>query len=517
MPDSLGSGFYFDQAEADRVVEFAEKFLTHQKGELSGKPFIPDQWQIADILAPLFGNKRVADGTRQYRQAICFLPRKQGKSHIAVLIALYCLFCDKEAGAEVYCCASDTSQAEIVFTIARDMVLASPALRKRCKVYRRSIVVPATRSVFRVLSSDAASKHGANASCIVYDEVHAWKSRELYDVLHTSTGARRQPLELVISTAGIYDPHSLAWSLYSYAKGCRDGSIDDPYTLPVIYEAAPDAHFLDRDAWRQANPGLGSSIKEEYIEREAKRAAIEPSYENRFRQLHLGQWPQQVTRWLPIDAWNQCRKDLPDLTGIPCFGGLDLSSTLDISAFVLCFDTSDGPFLLPRFWIPEAKLKNTRDKAPYRQWHRDGHLIATPGDVIDYDFIRQEILALAEQYDIQSIRYDPYNATQLCTQLAEQDGLYMLQHRQGYVSMNAPCKELERRIVSRSIAHPGNPVLDWMVGNVSIRTDPAGNIKPDKSKSTERIDGVVASVMALSGMLAGTERSVYEDRGLISV
>lgn len=509
---------YFDQDEVDRVVDFAARFCSHQKGEWANTPLILDSWQINDIIAPLFGTRR-EDGTRQYRQCIAFLPRKQGKSTLAVLVALYCLFCDGEQGGEVVCAASDASQAAIVFDIAKDMVLASPALRKRCKVYRRSIVVPSTKSVFRVLSSDAASKHGMNCSAIIYDETHAWKSAEMYEVLHTSTGARRQPLEFMISTAGTYDPNSLAWHLYTYAKGCKDGSINDPSTLACIYEAPADADYREPKTWKLANPALGKSVKLEFLEREAKRAEAQPSSENTFRRLHLGQWPQQVTRWLKIEDWNACKVDaMPDLTGLRCVAALDLSTTTDVSALCLAFLLPDERiFLLPRFWIPEAKLKNTRDGAPYARWAKDGHLITTPGNVVDYAFIRSAILALAKQYDIKEIRYDAWNATQLCTQLAEEDGLTMTQMRQGYKSISFPAKELERRIIARTIAHMGNPVMDWMVGNVAIRTDPAGNIKPDKSKSTARIDGVVASVMAISGLLATEQRSVYEGRGLLTV
>lgn len=500
--------YYFDADEASRVVEFSTRYLTHQKGEFAGSPFVPDDWQVDRILAPLFGTFR-EDGTRKYRQAICYLPRKNGKSTLAVLVALYCLFCDSEPGAEVYCAAADTSQAEIVFNIARAMVEDSPTLRKRCKIYRRSIVVPETNSVFRVLSSDANTKHGFNASAIIYDELHAWKSRELYDVLHTSTGARRQPLEFIISTAGIYEPEGIAWQLYDYAKKVEEGTIEDPAVLPCIYEAASEADYRDPEVWAKANPGLGASIKREYLEAEAKRAAAEPSYENTFRRLHLGQWTQQVTRWLKIEDWQACAQEIPDLTGRECFGGLDLSTTTDFSAFVLAFP-GDPTYLLPFFWIPEGRLQQSRDRVPYDLWERQGLLTATPGAVVDYEQIRADINELARTYNLQEIRFDPWNATQLATQLGEQDGFKLTQMRQGFVSMNAPTKEFERRIIGRTLAHNDNAVLNWMIGNVAVKQDPAGNLKPDKSKSTERIDGVVAGIMALSGAMAAREQPDYD-------
>ena len=507
----------FDADAAERVCRFFAKYLIHVKGTLAGKPFILADWERERIVYPLFGTKD-DDGKRRIRTVYCELGRGNGKTSLAAGIALYLLFGDGEQGAEIYAAATDATQAAIQFDIARAMVEASPALRKRCKLYRRSIVVPSTNSFYRVISAKAASKHGFNSHGIIFDEVAQQPNRELYDTLHTSTGKRAQPIEFLITTAGVYDKNSIGWQLHDYAIKVRDGVIDDSSFLPVLYSADAEDDIQSEDTWRKANPTYPVSPTRDYMARESKKALDLPSYHNTFLRLQLGIWTQQSTRWLSVPAWEACKRDIPDLSGIPCYGGLDLSSTLDISAFVLAFDMPDGvPYLLPRFWIPDAKLKNTADRAPYRQWHRDGYLIATPGEVIDYDFIHSEIASLAEQHDINSIRYDPYNATQLCTQLAEQDGLEMLQHRQGYVSMNAPCKELERRIVSRTIAHPGNPVLDAHVGSVSIRTDPAGNIKPDKEKSTERIDGVVAATMALAGVMAGDGASVYATRGLLSV
>jgi phage terminase large subunit-like protein len=509
---------YFDSDAADRAQTFFERYLTHSKGELAGQPFIPATWQLDRIIRPLFGWKD-DDGQRLIRTVYCELGRGSGKTTLAAGIALYLLFADMEPGAEIYSAAVDASQAAISFDIAKAMVMASPALRKRCKVYRRSIVVPSTNSVYKVITSEAKSKHGFNSHGIIFDEVAQQPDRELWDTLHTSTGKRRQPIEFLVTTAGVYDPQSIGWELHDYAIRVRDGAIEDPSFLPVIYAADAEDDIQSPDTWRKANPNYPISPTHPYMARESKKASELPSYGNTFLRLQLGIWTQQVTRWLSLEDWHACKLDaLPDLSGLPSVAGLDLSTTTDISALVLAFQMPDDRiFLLPRFFVPEAKLTNTRDKAPYARWAKDGHLTTTPGNVIDYSFIRSEILSLAEQYGIEEIRYDPYNATQLCTQLAEDDGFTMTQMRQGYLSMSPPAKELERRIMSRTIAHDGNPVLDWMIGNVAIRSDPAGNIKPDKAKSTARIDGVAASVIAISGIMAGDGGSVYEHRGIISL
>lgn len=494
--------FWFDEESANRAVEFFGRWLRHQKGEFAGRSLTLDEWQADEIIRPLFGWKR-KDGTRKYRTVWVEVPRKNGKTTLAAGVGLYLLFADGEQGAEVYSAAADRDQAAIAFDLARSMVEAEPALRKRAQVYRRSIVVPGTGSSYKVLSADARSKHGFNAHGIIFDEVHAQPNRELYDVLHTSTGARRQPVEFLITTAGIYDPESIAWQLHEYAIKVRDGTISDPSFLPVIYGAPAEADYRDAAVWEASNPGLGISVKRDYLAAEAKRAEEEPSYENTFRRLHLNQWTQQVTRWIKVEDWQACASafDMEALKGRLCFPALDLSTTTDISALALVFPPEgDEPYrVLPFFWCPENTIikRSRRDRVPYDAWVRDGFMEATPGDVVDYTFIRHRINELSQVYRFGPIAFDPWNATQLATQLGEDDGFEMVEHRQGYVSMNEPSKEFERLVVSRGLAHPDNPVLNWMVSNVSVRRDPAGNIKPDKERSTGRIDGVVASVMGI--------------------
>lgn len=495
------SDFWFDEAAADRAVEFFTRWLKHQKGEYAGRPLTLDDWQAEKIIRPLFGWRR-KNGMRKYRTAYVEIPRKNGKTTLAAGVGLYLLFADGEQGAEIYSAASDRDQAAIAFDLAKSMVGTEPALRKRAQVFRRSIVVPATGSSYKVLSADAKSKHGFNAHGVIFDEVHAQPNRELYDVLHTSTGARRQPIEFLITTAGIYDPESIAWQLHSYAERVISGEIDDPSFLPVIYGAPKEADYRDQSVWEAANPGIGISVKADYLAAEAKRAEEEPSYENTFRRLHLNQWTEQVTRWIKKEEWGACAGAVPDLSGRRCFPALDLSTTTDISALALVFPPiveADPYHVLVFFWCPENKVRKASqaDRVPYDAWVRDGYMTSTAGDVVDYAFVRRDINALSKKYQFGPFAFDPWNATQLATQLGDEDGFTMLEHRQGFVSMNEPSKEFERLVISKRIRHGGNPVLTWMISNVALKRDAAGNIKPDKERSTGRIDGVVAVVMGV--------------------
>lgn len=511
---SAPAEFWFDEKAADLKVEFFSRFLRHQKGELAGRALNLDDWQANEIIRPLFGWRR-RDGTRKYRTCYVEIPRKNGKTTLAAGVGLILTFADHEPGAEVYSAAADREQAAIAFDLAKSMVESEPALRRRAQLFRRSIVVPSTGSSYKVISADARTKHGFNASGIILDEVHAQPNRELYDVLHTSTGARRQPIEFLITTAGIFDPESIAWQLHAYAEQVRDGAVDDPSFLPVIYGAPKDADYRDPQVHAATNPGAGRSVSLEYLAAEAKRAESEPSYENTFRRLHLNQWTQQLTRWIPIEAWAACASPLPDLTGRACFPALDLSTTTDISALALLFppEEEDEPYwLLPFFWCPENRImqRSQRDRVPYDAWVRDGYMEATPGDVIDYAYIRRRVIELSSRYRFGPLAYDPWNATQIATELGEQDGFTMIEFRQGYISMNEPAKEFERLVVSQRLRHGGNPVLNWMVSNVTVRTDPAGNIKPDKEKSTGRIDGVVAAVMGIGMAIRQAPEPVYD-------
>lgn len=503
------------------AVRFFEQLLVHSKGEWAGEPFRLQAWQRDDIIRPLFGWKR-ADGTRQYRKAYIEIPRKNGKSTLSSGIALALLLLDNEPGAQVFSAAADRDQAAICFEEAKLMVEASPALSRFAKPYRRTIKAPKINGEYRVLSADAYTKHGLNAHGIVFDELHAQPNRDLWDVLNTSTGARRQPLMVMITTAG-YDRNSICWEQHEYALGVLEGKIEDDSYFAYIAAADDDDDWTDPVVWAKANPGLGVTIKLDYLEAECRRAMQVPAYQNTFRRLHLDQWTSQDSRFLDMAAWDACAGEvLPDLTGRECYAGLDLASTTDIAAFVLVFppEAADEPFwVLPRFWIPGENMvdRGRRDRAPYEAWVRQGLITATPGNVIDYATIEAEIAALGERYNIREIAYDRWGATQMSQDL-EGMGFEMVQMGQGFASMSAPTKELVRLILSGELAHGGNPVMRWMADNMAVRQDPAGNVKPDKGKSTQKIDGVVSLIMALDRCIrAGNQVSVYEDRGVYTL
>lgn len=505
---------------AEDVIRFFRTRLTHVKGELAGRRLKLAPWQCRDIITPLFDTKR-EDGLRQYRTCYVEIPRKNTKSTLAAGLALYLLYADGEPGAEIISAAADRQQAAIVFDIAKSMVEASPKLRDMAVIYRREIVIPSTGSVYRVISSEAYSKHGMNLHGAMVDELHAHESRELLDVLQTSMGARRQPLLFIITTAG-HDRQSVCWEFHQHAERVKQGTLIDPSFLPVLYGAPVEADWSDPAVWAAANPGLGMSLKRDYLEQECRRAQEMPGYQNQFRRWHLNQWTESATVWLPMDWWDRgaVAVDREALRGRRCYAGLDLSTTTDLSALVLVFPDEEGGYdILPFAWCPRDNiLKRSRaDRVPYEAWARDGYLEATEGNVVDYDVIRERLKALAILYDIREIAYDRWGATQLVTQLQD-DGATVVPVGQGYQSLSAPSKELEKLVRGAALRHGGHPVLRWCVANAMIEQDPAGNIKPSKRKSTERIDLLVALVMALDrASRSGGGASIYETRGVLAL
>jgi phage terminase large subunit-like protein len=508
---------------AERVTKFVQT-LRQSKGEWAGKPLLLLPWQV-DIVGHIYGTLR-PDGNRQYRTAFIEVPRKNGKSSLCAALALYHLIADGESGAEVYLAAVDRDQAAIVFGIAADMVRQHPALRKRLQVVpsTRRIVDVATSSMLRVIASDAGGSHGFNASCVIADEVHAWPSRELWDVLSTSTGARRQPLMIGITTAG-FESNSLGGQLHEYAERVRDGVVDDPSFLPVLYGAEPDEPWDDPAVWRKANPSLGHTVSEEYLAGECARAKAVPAYESAFRRLHLCQWVNQETRYLPMEAWADCAggvtfADLEaELDGEVCYGGLDLSATTDMTALVLVFPRGDGRYdVVPRFWLPgdDIKRRSERDRVPYDVWARQGLLTLTPGNVVDYAHVRAEVNALARRYVIGGISYDRWAATQLVQELVA-DGIDMAPMSQGMASMAAPTSALLQLTLGRKLRHANHPILRWQADNLVVISDAAGNVRPAKHKARQRIDGIVALIMGIdrASRNAGAGASVYEERGML--
>ncbi len=476
-------------------MKFFERFFTHAKGDKGGQPFLLEPWQ-RDYVRALFAER---DGRRQIRTSLLAVPRKNGKSTLCAGLALKLLM-EPEPGGEVYSCAASRDQARLVFDTARIAVEQSPVLSQHLKVYRSAIVCEKTHATYKALSAEAGIQHGLNPSGVIFDELHAQPNRELVDVMATSMGARSQPLMVYITTAG-YDRKSICWEIWKYAESVAAGAVKDERFLSAIYAAGPKADWKDEATWTAANPNLGVSVKLDFLRSECARAVEMPAYENTFRQLYLNQWTEQDTRWLRMDHWAQGNASCPvPLEGRECWAGLDLATTFDTTALVLLFPLDDGTFWVePHFWIPEenAHQRERRDKVPYLTWHRQGHLHITEGNVTDFDKVRADINGLAKKYQIRGVGLDPWNSAQLGLQL-QGDGLQMEQYRQGYGSLSAPSKQFENWVVSGKVLHGGHPVLAWQAGNVAIQTDSAaGNIKPSKARSTERIDGIVSLVMAI--------------------
>ena len=510
--------YYFDKSAAQKAVGFIETFITHTKGELSGQPFLLEDWQ-KKIVSDLFGWKNKKTDLRKYRTAYIQIGRKNGKSTLASALALKMLFADAdERGSEIYSAAGDRQQAGIVHEIAKGMILANPELSKRSKVYRNSIVNESKGNFYQAISSDSKTKHGFNANCIIFDELHTQPNRDLWDTLTTSVGSRRQPLIIAITTAG-YDRNSICHEIYKYAKQVESQAVKDETFYSCIYEAEMDDDITDEDVWKKANPNYGVSLKKNYMEIESQRAVDVPSYQNTFKRLMLNIWTDSVSVWIPNNEWMECHQefDYSTLENCDAWGGLDLASTRDISAFVLLFKVDEKYIVLPHLFIPEenAKKRSERDGVDYVTWKNQGHIIATDGDVADYNFIKEKINELSKKYRIQSIAYDRWNASQLVIDL-QNDGANMDPFGQGFVSMSAPTKELEKLIIGKQIIHNDNPCMNWMLSNVAIQEDPAGNIKIAKNKSKEKVDGMVALVMALGEKMSGESTdSVYDERGLL--
>ena len=447
-------------------------------------------------------------------------------SELAAAIALLLTCGDGEQRAEVYGCAADRQQASIVFEVAADMVRMSPALSKRVKLLastKRIIYLP-TNSFYQVLSAEAYSKHGFNVHGVVFDELHTQPDRRLYDVMTKGSGdARVQPLFFLITTAGT-DTQSICYEVHQKAEDILEGRKTDPTFYPVIYGAAEEDDWTSPKVWEKANPSLGITIGSDKVEMACESAKQNPAEENSFRQLRLNQWVKQSVRWMPMAKWDSCAFpiDPAGLEGRICYGGLDLSSTTDLTAFVLVFppeDEEDKYTVLPYFWIPEGNmdLRIRRDHVQYDVWEKQGYLQTTEGNVVHYGFIERFIEELNTKYNIKEIAFDRWGAVQM-TQNLEAMGFTVVPFGQGFKDMSPPTKELMKLTLEEKLAHGGHPVLRWMMDNIFVRTDPAGNIKPDKEKSTERIDGAVATIMALDRALRNRGQvidSVYADRGLL--
>jgi phage terminase large subunit-like protein len=522
LVDGAERGLRFDPDAAEKVIAFCS-LLKHTKAEWNEMPFLLEPWQQF-IIACLFGWKR-SNGYRRFRTAYLELPRKNGKSTLGSALALYMLFADGEASAEIYSAAADKTQAGIIFLPAKAMLEASPALlEEKPNIYQHTISVPSTHSFYRIVSADAKHQQGFNSHLILFDELHEQPTRDLWDVLASSMGARRQALMVAMTTAG-YDRNSICWEQHEYARQILEAITEDDSFFAIIYGAAEDDNMLDEGIWEQVNPNLGISVKREFLREEAQKAKSVPAYQNTFRRYYLNQWTSQQARWLDMEAWNVCGEPFDEglLTNGDCYGGLDLASESDLAAFVLDFpEEVEGEDQrhrwLAKFWIPGENIEQRmrEHRVEYDVWIRDGLIQITEGNIIDYEVILRDIEALGLKYNIKEIAFDRWGATQVSTRLAQM-GFSVVGFGQGMASMAAPTKELLRIVLGKRLEHGGNPVLKWNADNMVVDTDAAGNVKPNKKMSRQKIDGVVAGIMALSRAMLHEDEggSAYEERGLV--
>lgn len=530
---SIRGRYFFDRGEANRWCRFIEGHLRLTEGEKRGRRFKLQRWQRR-IVRRVFGWRRRADGTRRYRRVWLELPRKNGKSEFAAALALALLVLDGEGGAQVYTCAIDKDQAKIVFDKAAVMAASSETVSRKVEVLKTSVYFSRLNGRLMPLSSVVATKHGLSPSAAVYDEVHEMPDGQLIDVVHKGTGARAQPLEIYITTAGLTG-QGIAWEMHQYALDVLAGRVVDEELLVMIFAAGEKDDWRDPAVWAKANPSLNVSLKIGYLESECRLAQRSPRAENDFRRFHLNQWTSQAVRWLPMADWDLCSERPGDpgywqdlraamrdgaFRDRRAYAGLDLAKSRDMTALVWYLPADragERSILIPRFWLPEEAMTtvSTVQARMYQDWERSGALLFTRGRVTDYDFLIEEIFADVEVVRLQLLGYDPYNAEDLSRRLQD-EGVPVMEVRQGIRTMAPPSKDLERRVVGHMLEHGNHPVLRWMADNVTVETDVNNNIMPRKGKNAQKIDGITASILALCAEVAapGPKTISYEAGGI---
>lgn len=529
-PFRATGGAWFDPEAAQLALDFFPECVRHVEGEKAGQPFVLEPWQRA-VVANLFGWKRkdlLGRTVRRYREALIYVPRKNGKTPWMAGLALFVLFADDEAGQQNYIAAESREQAGKLFRHAKGMVAREPELASRCRVYGGTAAAGQAKSIVKrddetsflqVISADADSQHGGNSHLVIVDELHAQPDRELIDVLTTSTASlnRKQTLVIYITTAD-FQRESICNEKHAYACKVRDGLIDDPAFLPVVYEAALDADWTAPETWRKANPNLGVSVSEEYLARECKKAQENPALENTFRRLNLNQKTEQDVRWLPMDQWARCGQhfDPATLDGRDCWAGLDFGWRDDYAALVLVWNVEGVFYCLPWFWLSREGSRDKRQQ-PTAEFLARGLVTLTDGNATDIEAIYAKLRELRERYNIREVALDPANARKQGQDLMA-DGFEVFEFIQSRRSYTEPCRFLEALLRDGKLRHGGNRVLAWMASNAVAELDGLGQIMPKKKKSSEKIDGLVALVMGLGrAMMHADDTSVYEGRGILTL
>ena len=512
--------YYIDIETAKVLVTFISK-LKHTGGEFAGVEFQLLDFQIVWLI-DVICTKKHSNNKRRYTTAILFIPRKNGKTELIAALLNYFLFVDKEKGKEIYCAANETQQAQIIYGATETMIKQNKTLFANSETWKSTKTIEKQgefKDFIKVLTANADTKDGLKPYIFVYDELHAAKDSLLYTVLEEGMAHRTEPLAIIISTAG-YIQNGIMKRKYEYAKQVREGVIEDDSFYSMIFEPDEGDDWTDEATWIKCNPALGYGVKLDYLRNKFAKAKVSGEEEVFFKTKHLNIWTNAATVWIRDETWQASQSyklELEDMAGRECYGGLDLASTTDIAAFTLVFPRSDGGLdCLFRFWIPEDNMieRSKRDRVPYVDWVRDGYIIATAGNVIDYDFIERDILALTD-LNIKFINYDRWNATNLTNHLTD-NGLTMMGFGQGFQSMSSPTKMLETLALQGKINHQNNPVIRWMLSNVALKKDAAENIKVDKAVSRDRVDGIVSLVMAIAGWSSELKEEVnpYETRGI---
>jgi len=525
--------YYFDEKAADSAVRYIEGNIRHVKGELAGKLLKLEEWQKNEIIRPLFGWKKRQDGTRKFSSAYVEVPKKSGKSFLAASMAAIFLDIDKEGGSEIVGVAWGRKQASLVFDATKEVIKKSPRLNKKCQVYRNTIQAPdhiGGTKKYHILSKEAGAEDGLNPQLAVIDELHEHKNSNVVEMVEKSMAARKQPLSFIITTAGS-DLYGIGHQRHQYAIDVVKGIYEDDNLLVCIYGADKDDDPFSEETWKKVNPNYGVSVYKEAYEREAAKAKGSSASLNSFKRYYLNIWTQSADGWISDVVWKESskyknkwthRNDIEDelhklgLADYPCYGGLDLSSRSDITAFTLLWNIDGQFYSLNWFWLPEEKGSMSADtkNIQYREWVDKGYITETDGNVVDYDFVIHKIKELSEIYQIKSIAYDPYNSHHIVPKLDE-IGAELVEFRQGFLSMNAPSKELEAAIMSKRFEHFGNPVLRWMAGNAEVATDPAGNIKiiKDRNRPEKKVDGIISNIMAYGLAIDPAEKGSYLEEG----
>lgn len=521
-------------ASAERVKRFFEKLLKIPQEGGGTKPFVMLDWWYKDVLAQLFGWKR-QDGRRRYDKGFITTAKKSGKSTVLSGLPLYMMIADGEEEAECYSTAVDRDQASIIYKKVSRMVKLSGELDSRAggplkRVdSQKRIIHEASGSYYEAISSDADSTEGKNPHLLIADELHVWKDRQFFNALMYGDIARTQPMFLMITTAGD-DPNGIGFEEYQFAKDLLDTG-NDFYSeshFAFIAEAREDREWDDPEGWKEANPAMASGAigSVEKLQSKCEEAKQSPRKQREFIRYICNRWVDSVEDpWLDSEAWDECgQEDIPDHAGDLCWGGLDLSRVRDLTALCVAFRDGEYVDLKWWFWLPKARLKELEDadRVPYRDWVKAGWITATDGTSIDYAAVRECLVGddgIRERYDLQDVGFDPYNASSLTKELIESDGLQMEIFRQGMLSYNPPCKELERLVSERKLRHGRNPVATWMSRHCVVTRDKAGNIMPAKDKSVKKIDGIAAAAMAIGRMMASPleSGSIYDQPGSLSL